>query len=285
MFKQVLLMLSIILSAGMAFTMGLIGSRIVSFAVGFSAPRMPAQAPESIAGFYLLAGSIILAGGLALLAKDMRGSLPVRWLMLAIFLALGFAVSSTVEASLFSSATGTLRMVPMLLLPCVLQTGVLALVALLPSSAQDQDRQGRGMQFSHERSLMEWAWRAAAAIASYPLIYFLFGFVLFPVVSVYYAGGDHGLALPTPKLIVQAQLLRSVMHLACAIPVILLWRASRRHLVIALALAFFVCMFAYDIVLANQLPTAVVVVRGGGVLAGSLVYAWSLVNLLMPGRQ
>jgi hypothetical protein len=116
-------------------------------------------------------------------------------------------------------------------------------------------------------------------LASFPLIYFGFGLLVAPVVSPYYARGDYGLALPAPALIVQVALLRSLLHLVAALPVIVLWNGSRLRLVVALAAAFFVCVFAYDIVMAIRMPVVLVVVHGVEVLADSLAYAWVLFRL------
>ncbi|MEW5982979.1 MAG: hypothetical protein AB1806_11510 [Acidobacteriota bacterium] len=53
----------------------------------------------------------------------------------------------------------------------------------------------------------------------------------------YYTGGVAGLALPAPAVIVQVQVLRGVLHLAAVLPVLLVWRGSRRRLVAALTSA------------------------------------------------
>ena len=282
MFKQALIRLSTILIAGIAFAAGLVGSRLLSHAIGLSAPRMPAQAPESIAGYYLITGSIILSGGLALPATGISASLPVRWLVLATFVFLGFAVSTTIETSIFSSAAGTMSMIPALLLPCILLAGVLAAPCLTPFPTRETE--GRIVRFFRARPWPEWTWRIAAAVVSFPLIYFVFGLMASPVVSDYYASGVSGLALPAPASIVRVQFLRSILHLVSLFPLLILWRGDRRHIVVGLTLAFFVFIFAYDIVLANQIPAVLVLVHGLEVLVDSLVYAWAVVHLLMPDK-
>ncbi|MFQ5891029.1 MAG: hypothetical protein ACE5JR_13455, partial [Gemmatimonadota bacterium] len=64
------------------------------------------------------------------------------------------------------------------------------------------------------------------------------------------------------------------------LPLILFWNGSKRKLVLALALAFFVFVAAYDIVLAYQVPIVLVVIHGIEVLVDSLIYAWLLATLL-----
>ncbi|MFZ5518052.1 MAG: hypothetical protein ACOY90_15510 [Candidatus Zhuqueibacterota bacterium] len=280
MFKQLLIAFLTTLIAGVTFAAGLVCSRLVVSAVGLSAPRLSTQAPESIAGFYLLAGSIVLSGGLALLAKGISASRRVRWLVLSVFLFLGFAVSTTIEASIFSNAAGTLLMIPILLLPCMLLVGVIALLSSSPFS--ERDIKERIIQFFRARSWQEWIWRIVVASMSFPLIYFVFGLVVSPIVSNYYASGVSGLALPAPALIVQVQFLRSLIHLVAAFPILILWKGNRLRFVIALASAFFVFVFAYDIVLAVQMPAILTLVHGVEVLIDSLVYAWAIFFLLMP---
>jgi hypothetical protein len=283
MFKKLLIAFLTILIAGATFAAGLVGSRLFFSAVGLSAPRLPAQAPESIAGFYLLAGSIALSGGLTLLAKGIGASRRVRWLVLAVFLFLGFAASTTIESSIFSNATGTLLMIPILLIPCILLAGVIALPSVLPSSAKNIKE--RIIQFFHARSGSEWTWRILGAIMGFPLIYFVFGLAVSPIVSDYYASGVSGLALPPPALIVQVQCLRSLIHLVAVFPILILWKWNRQRLVIALASAFFVFVFAYDMVLAVQMPVILTLVHGIEVLIDSLVYTLAIVFLLMPDNR
>jgi len=272
-----------VLISGIAFAIGLIISRVLFYTVGLSAPRIPEQAPESIAGFYLIAGSLILSGGLVLLTEGMSASRLVRWLVLGTFVFLGFAVSTTIEASIYSSASELLLIIPVLLLPCILSTGVLS--QMLSPRSENWNTMKRVSQFFGTRSLSEWGWRIALTIVSFPVIYFVFGLVVAPIVTSYYANGVSGLALPSPSKIVQVQFFRSVIHLIAAVPLIVLWKRERQHLVVALALAFFVFVFVYDVVLAIQMPIVLVFVHGVEVLVDSLVYAWVLVFLLMPNKM
>lgn len=283
MFKRLLIEFLTTLIAGATFAAGLVASRLLFSAVGLSAPRLPAQAPESIAGFYLLAGSIVLSGGLTLLAKGIGASRRVRWFVSAVFLFLGFAASTTIESSIFSEATGTHLMIPVLLIPCILLAGVIALPSASPSSTMNI--KDRIIQFFRARSGSEWTWRVLVAIVSFPLIYFVFGLIVSPIVSDFYASGVSGLALPPPTLIVQVQCLRSLVHLLAVFPVIILWKWNRQHLVIALASAFFAFVFAYDMVLAVQVPANLILVHGIEVLMSSLVYALVIVFLLMPDNR
>jgi hypothetical protein len=268
-----------ILVSGITFAGGLIISRVFFYAVGFGAPRLPEQAPEAIAGFYLIAGSLVLSIGLVLLAEGINTSFLVRWFLLDIFVFLGFAVSTTIEASIYSSATGMLSTIPVLLFPSTLATGVLS--QILSPPARNWNIRKQISHFGDSRPLFEWGWRIVLAIVSFPVIYFIFGLIVAPIVTNYYANGVSGLALPSLSKIIQVQFIRSAIHLIAVVPIIVMWKGKRQHLVLALGLAFFVFVFAYDIVFAIQTPTVLIFVHGVEVLADSLVYASVLVSLLM----
>ena len=264
---------------GFVFAAGLVASRLILQAIGVSPPRMPTQAPEAIAGYYLLVGSVVLAAGVTLLSRGVRGTRLVQWLVLAAFLFIGFGVSSTIETSIFSSTHGVLLMMPVLLLPCCLLAG--AETALRRRPDANRLPAPSAAAFFRGRARAQWAWRFAAGIVAFPLVYFIFGIIVSPIVTEHYARGTAGLVLPEPGLILSIQLTRSMLYLLVALPVMILWSGSRRQLVVALALAFFVFVAAYDIVLAYQVPNVLLVTHAFEVLADSFVYAWLLVALLV----
>lgn len=106
-----------IVVGGFVFAIGLVVSRLSWQFVGVNPPRMPTQAVEAIAGYYLLAGSMAVAAGMVASSRGIRGTVAVRWFVLSTFLFIGFGVSSTVESSIYSSIDGVLWMIPVLLLP------------------------------------------------------------------------------------------------------------------------------------------------------------------------
>ena len=267
-----------VMVCGFVFAAGLVISRLAFQFASVSPPRMPTQAPEAIAGYYLFAGSVALAAGILLTSRGIKGPLHIRWLALATFLFIGFGVSSTIETSIFSSTEGVLWMIPILFLPCVVLASIA--VVLLKSPDVQRTLMPALVDAIRSRTPGQWVWRCLAAIFAFPVVYFIFGSIVSPVVSQYYAQGVSGLALPNPGLIISTQLLRGLLHLLAAIAVIFLWNASEQRLVFALALAFFVFVAAYDIVLAYQVPVMLIVTHGIEVLVDSFVYAWLLVALL-----
>src|SRR6185436_19515688 len=84
----------------------------------------------------------------------------------------------------------------------------------------------------------QWAWRLGAAILAFPVIYFLFGMIVGPFVVDSYRAGEFGLTLPGLRTLVAVQLVRSVLFLAAALPVLAAWRGPRLRLGRALGAAF-----------------------------------------------
>ena len=66
---------------GLVFATGLIASRLFVYKLGLRIPRLPQQADESTAVYYLLAGSLLLAWGFFILVKGIGGSTKVKFLI------------------------------------------------------------------------------------------------------------------------------------------------------------------------------------------------------------
>jgi len=279
-FSRLSFRLVTIATAGVVFATGLVISRLLAYAFHFNAPRMAVQAPESIAIFYLLGGSVLLVGGILWLIDNIQAKKFTRWITYFVFLYLGFAVSTTIESAIYSTAPGILTMIFIFLLPCVLLAGILVFASNSIPVAQNLGFGVHLKNYFHMKSATEWSWRILLAIVSFPMIYFLFGIIASVFVADYYNAGVAELRLPAPQVIVQVQVLRSVLHLIAIAPILILWKGSRQSLIIALALAFFVFVFTYDIILAIQIPATLILVHGVEVLIDSCAYSWVLVSLL-----
>ncbi len=262
------------IAGAVIFSSGLIASRVLFHALGAGAPRMPNQAPENMAAYYLLAGSCVLAICLVPVTTGITGHVVVKCAALTTFLFLGFGVSSTAETAIYTSVDGVLRMIPILFLPCALLAGVHTALIKAPL-ARGEDGLPVGSW-----SRLEWILRCIAAVAVFPILYFVFGVLVSPVVTSYYESGVSGLLLPDVWEILRTESLRGVLHVLAVAPVLAIWSGSRRHLVLSLSVGFFVFVMAYDTVLAYQVPTKLILVHGVEVLAKSLIYGWVLVHLL-----
>lgn len=75
-----IILLSIVLASSLVF------SRIILYKLGFNIPRLPQQAGENTAIYYLLVGSFILASGLFFLIKGIGGSLKEKVLISFLFI-------------------------------------------------------------------------------------------------------------------------------------------------------------------------------------------------------
>lgn len=258
------------------FAAGLVVSRLAIAYLGLSPERAPNQASEVVAGYYLLAGSIALAIGTVPSALGLREGRTVgRSLVLAVFLVLGLAVSTSIEASIYSSAAGALQMIPVLILPCLLLAVAEAALFGSRSGAFTAKLPERV-----DRTAAQWTFRGLGAVLAFPLVYFVFGTLVSPIVGPFYARGIAGLALPGVGTIVGVEVLRGVLHLAAIGPILLLWGGTRKRLIFALASGFFVFVAAYDPILAYEVPVRLIVVHGIEVALDSVAYAWLVVSLL-----
>jgi hypothetical protein len=81
--------------------------------------------------------------------------------------------------------------------------------------------------------------------------------------------------------IIELQMIRSVVFLACSLPLIALWKGTRRHLWIALGLAHAVVVGLYGLTSTTFLPRILRVTHGVEILADSFVYTGVLVSLFL----
>jgi hypothetical protein len=136
-------------------------------------------------------------------------------------------------------------------------------------------------RFFHGRSLGQWTWRLAAAILAFPIIYWTFGLMVAPFVMEYYKQGQFALAVPNPAVILATQFARSVLFLLGAMPVLILWSGSRRHLVLALGLAFYVLVGLFGMIQSYWLAPTLQVLHNSEMFIDSMVYALALAVLLV----
>ena len=99
------------------------------------------------------------------------------------------------------------------------------------------------------RSGGQWTWRLAAAVCAFPLIYWTFGLMVAPFVMAYYEQGQFGLAVPSPAVILLTQFLPGACFFSlAAMPILIMWSGSRRHLILALGLAFYVLVGLFGMI-------------------------------------
>ena len=263
---------------GIIFSVSLIMSRLFIYSLGINLPRLPKQAEESAAIYYLFVGSIILAAGLLPLFKKIKAKFMTRFLLMFFFFYISFGLGTSLESMIYSSFDGFGLMIVVFFLPVLIFSLV---VSLLVGSEQDETVfKKQFLHFFSQLKSKDWIWRIFLAIISFPIIYFVFGMLVSPLVLDYYQESGLGLAVPEFGTIVSMQLLRSALFLLVTIPILVKWSGSKKNLILSLGLAHSVMVFCYDIVLAYQLPFKLVIIHGLEILLDSFVYAFVFVKLL-----
>ena len=255
------------------------GGALIS-ALGLPLPEVPEQADGRIMGLCLFIGSLALAAGLAPLAKRIQGPCWARWLILAALCYVCLGVTVPLEGAIFTTLDGMASIPVFSIPPCLLFAAVTVLL-FKPASRGDSFA-ATARRFFAGRSVRGWAGRLALAVCAFPVIYWTFGMMVAPFVMEYYKQGQFALATPHPGVIVSMQFLRSVLFLVVAMPILVAWSGSRRHLVLALGLAFYVLVGLFDLIQTYWLAPTLLVLHNVEILVDSLVYALALTWLLAP---
>ena len=90
------------------------------------------------------------------------------------------------------------------------------------------------------RSLFSWSWRFALSALSYVVFYFIFGALNYELVTrPYYQIHAGGLTVPSPDVVLIAELIRGVLIVISVLPFLLALRAGKRRLVLLTGLILF----------------------------------------------
>lgn len=270
----------LLLCAG-AYVIGVIGSGALVTALKMPLPKLPEQANEQTLGLCLILGSLVLALGLSPLARRLRGGFMVRWLVLAGLCYVCLGLNTPIEAAIFSHLGGMATIPVFSILPCLLFAAMLAL--LFRPIDKGNPFLTMVHQFVAGRTAGQWLGRIAAAICVFPLVYWTFGMMIAPIVRPYYEQGQFGLALPGAGVILAVQFLRSVLFLAAALPILIVGAEPRRHLILALGLAFYMLVGLFSLVQTYWLAPALLALHNVEIFADSMVYALALALLLVHG--
>ena len=241
--------------------------------MGLHFPEMPGQTYDPILDFL---SAVVLAGCFAFLARGLGGSLSKRWLILLAFTYVSFVINNQIEGVVFTTANEVPTMLLFFILPCVLATGVA--VALI----KPPDDQVALESVFADRPMKMWWWRWLLAWLSFPVIYYFFGALIYPLVADVYAQQDSGLQVPGQLVILGAVSVRSLLFLVTSIPILVNWKGSRRSLVLSLAAALAAMVGVAGLIESTWMPTQLRIVHSLEIIADSLVHAWVLVALLVP---
>ena len=258
--------------AAVFFACKMVSSALVTN-MGLRFPEMPGQIYVPILDFL---SAVVLAACLAFLARGIGGSLSKRWLILFAFTYVSYVVNNQIEGVVFTTNTEVPAMLLFFLFPCVLATGATILLIRSPESEIVLS------SVFADRPIRYWWWRVMLAWLVFPVIYYFFGGLIYPLVADVYAQQDSGLQVPSQFVILGAVGIRSLFFLLASLPILVNWRRSRRSLVLSLAAALAAMVGVAGLIESTWMPTQLRIVHSVEIIADSLVHAWVLVILLVP---
>jgi hypothetical protein len=253
-----------------AYMAGAMASAGLVSKIGMKLPPVPEQANEQTMGLCLLIGCFVLAIGIGQLARRIRARYWVRCLILATLTYVCIGLNTPIEAAIFTNIGGMRTMV---------------IFSLLPWPSGKAEPFGRQVShFFSGGSVQKWAWRLAAAVCAFPVIYWTFGMMVAPWVIEYYKQGQFGLTLPGTGIIILTQLLRSSLFFLAALPILIVWPGSRRQLTVQLGFAFFVLVGLFGMIQTYWLGPVLLVLHTVEILVDSMVYA-GVLSLLFVRKE
>jgi hypothetical protein len=266
---------------GATMAAGTIVGHAAATALGLEMPRAVSDVSPDRQFAFLLLGAMAFAAGLAAMNARMTGSRRERWLLLAMF---GFVVNgigNTLEASIFSTVGGTLAMLVMKL-PSTLLCALA--VVLLFASAHPSGLRERLSSWSSGWPMASLAARLVVGLVAFPVIYFVIGMLIVPIVTPYWDALDFLVIPPFPTILV-VLFTRSLLLLLVSVPVVASWNGTRGRLVLALGLGHFVAVGLTDLLQAPFFPAVMRWTHGVEILVDSMLYALVLARLLLPRQQ
>lgn len=231
-------------------------------------PNPPAPGVQfllsALSGLVLIVGMIPQASGLA-------GSKGARATALIAFLALALGVNTMIEGSAFTPFfRGAMASTALLLMTETILLG-LALGFWFGGAGTGRGFVRRGIAGRVGQVVLAWI--------AFPVCYFVFGMCVAPIVMPYYRAGLGGLQLPHLQTLLEVQLIRSVIFLLASLPLIVLWKGSRRALWLSLGLALTAAVGLFGLVGSTFFPPVLRVTHSIEIAADSFAYAAVLVYL------
>jgi hypothetical protein len=259
-----------------AYFVGMTLSGTLVTTLGMRFPAVPTDATRDLTLAVTVAASFVMAASLCPLAKGLRGPLVRRWLTLAAFTYVLSAVIPQLDAALLTEFGGTGTVLVFALLPCLLAAGAATLL-VRPASPEPAPVTVGVCSLSRPT----W-WRLVFAWLAYPFVTMSCGLVFVRMTGDLFRQELTGIVSPEPRVMLAATLVRGLLVLAVAVPVVIAWSRSFRTLVVSLGIAMFVLTGLVGLVQATWWPLSVRIAQGALILAVSMAYAWIIVALLLP---
>jgi hypothetical protein len=239
-------------------------------------PEFPGVTDDTTNFILGLVSALLMAVCLALLARGIRATIAVRWIILTAFAYVTFGLNNQIEAAIFTTYGGFTTMLLFFILPCTFGAAV-AVTLFRP-----EERERPLANIFAERSISQWGWRVVVAWLAFPVIYLAFGMLAAPFVVPVYQTQDFGLTLPGMGTIIPVALGRSALYLAATVPLIVTWSRSRQSLLWSLAFSIFAMMGLIGLLTATFFPPVLRIAHSVEILGDAIVYAWLLVSLFIP---
>ncbi len=273
-----------VVAGALVYYVGFLLGSMVAGVMGMEAPPLPAGTDAQTLGMYQLVVSLFFALTLAMLSRRLAGALLARWLALALFSWVAYGLNTYLEAAIFTAyGAASAYTLVMQALAAVLCGAVIAWA--FPPDEGERSATAVFRSYLRSYSPGQWAWRLLAAWVAFPIIYLVFGWLVQPFIIEFYRQQMAGLTLPGWGQILPTQALRSLLFLATCLPVIALWRGSRRRLFILLGGALFVFVGGLYMLQAYWYPASMRIAHSLEILADSFVYAGVLIAFLTKGES
>jgi hypothetical protein len=151
---------------------GTVAGAAVITTLGLHFPEMPGQTYVPILSFLT---ALVLAATFSFLAWGLGGSVSKRWLILFVFLYVSFVVNNQIETVVYTIMNEVPTMLLFFAFPCVVATGAAAFLIRSPEG-------GSAFPFVFEdRPVTSWWWRLLLAWLAFPVIYYFFGALIYPL--------------------------------------------------------------------------------------------------------
>lgn len=269
-----------LVAAGLAHALGLVLGAGLAQAVGLAAPTVP-SAPAPTTGLLLvLAGGVVIALGLAVVAVGLEGSAFRRWMILGVFAFVVNGVGTAVEAEFFTTLGGMWFSIAANLPASLLCA--LAVVRLFPAPEPARSAGAQGAYLQRFPALRLGS-RLLVGLLAFPFFYFLFGMMIAPIVVPYYQQLDF-LLVPPLSTLLPVLFSRSALFLAVSLPIIVYWHHTRGRLAFAMGLAHFAAVGLSGLVQVTFFPAVLRWTHGVEILADSFCYGAVLAWLLYAGH-
>lgn len=264
-----------LVAAGAGYAAGLMLGGAVATALGLEPPRAVPSADPAMGALLLLPGGMALALGLAVMASGIAGPRWRRWAILGAFAFVVNGVGTALELSEFSTLGGG----PFMAWANLPASFLCALIVVMLFPPQTVSGASEAVRAFFARTPGRLVGSLLLAFLAFPFFYFVFGFMIAPIVLPYYEQIDF-IVVPPLATIVLLLCIRSVLFLLVSMPVILCWGLSRGRLAFGLAAGHFTAVGLSGLVQATFFPTVVRWTHGVEILATSICYGVALAWLL-----